>query len=172
MHKAVHYLQRAHLLQELTNVLIVKEAVTGQSVDPTILSFNYTCLAQGDSIDQYRSLAVVVVYEESGSVEDLQFQLQCSSFNNVGSWELFGPESTPPAGFRSLNTRTDCSSCPSTANNDHKCARESPSTHCRFNICSASFNTSLAVLYIIPSTCLMCIKPLALYYAHQCLQGH
>lgn len=134
------------LVAELTNVLM--SGGDSSSVNPTILSFNYTCLAQGDSIDQYRSLAVVVVYEESGSVRDQQFQLQCSSFNNDGFWAQFGLGSTPPAGFRSLNTRTDCSSCPSTANNDHKCARESPSTHCRFNICSASFNTSLAVLYI------------------------
>ncbi len=110
------------LVARLKNVL--SEGGDGSS-DPTILSFNYTCLAQGDSIDQYRSLAVVVVYEESGSVGDLQFQLQCTLFNNNVFWVEFGPGSLPSAGFRSLETRTDCSSCPSTANNDHKCQRES-----------------------------------------------
>ena len=113
------------LVARLTNVLMSGGGGDGPSVDPTILSFNYTCLAQGDSIDQYRSLAVVVVYEESGSVRDLQFQLQCILFNNNVLWDQFGPGSIPSAGFRSLETRTDCSSCPSTANNDHKCQRES-----------------------------------------------
>ena len=90
---------------------------------PNLLNVNYTCMAQGMSMGSYREVSVIVRYSESGSTESRQFDLQCITGGGGSSgWQaIFGSFEPAPDGFVSLETRTNCSQCRESANNDHDC---------------------------------------------------
>ena len=91
--------------------------------NPNLLNVNYTCMAQGMSMDSYREVSVIVRYSESGSTELRQFDLQCITGGGGSSgWQAISGSFEPaPDGFVSLETRTNCSQCRESANNDHDC---------------------------------------------------
>ena len=89
---------------------------------PNLLNVNYTCMAQGMSMGSYREVSVIVRYSESGSTESNQFDLQCVTGGGGSGWQAISGSFEPaPDGFVSLETRTNCSQCRESANNDHDC---------------------------------------------------
>ena len=90
---------------------------------PNLLNVNYTCMAQGMSMGSYREVSVIVRYSESGSTELNQFEFECV-IGGGGSpgWQA-RPDSFEPApdGYETLQTRTNCSQCRETDDNDQNC---------------------------------------------------
>ena len=80
----------------------------GGPYDPTVSSYQYTCLAQGSTRDTYRRLSIIATFTpKSGQSSQKQhFQLECLS----GTWmaRINDGFSTPPSNPM---MRTDCFNC-------------------------------------------------------------
>ena len=80
----------------------------GGPYDPTVSSYQYTCLAQGSTRDTYRRVSIIATFTpKSGQSQQTQhFQLQCSS----GTWNAVTNDGfeTPPSNPM---MRTDCFNC-------------------------------------------------------------
>ena len=90
------------------NDLLLHEDSGGRPYNPTVLSYQYTCLAQGSTKDRYRRVSIIATFTpKSGQLSQTQhFQLECPS----GTWSAvtnhgFG---TPPSNPM---LRTDCFTC-------------------------------------------------------------
>ena len=91
--------------------------------NPNILNVNYTCMAQGMTMGSYRQLSVIVRYTESGNTESNQFEYECV-IGGGGSpgWQARSNSFEPaPDGYETLQTRTNCSECRETDDNDQNC---------------------------------------------------
>ena len=89
-------------------VLLLNADTGGGPYDPTVSSYQYTCLAQGSTRNTYRRVSIIATFtSKSGQSQQTQhFQLQCLS----GTWgavtnDGFG---TPPSNS---TERTDCFTC-------------------------------------------------------------
>ena len=99
----------------------------------------YTCQVQGSTMGTYQMLSVIVTYTITGSdtaVRVGQFELDCLEFNSLFSWEAVSNSlaDTNVVDYVNIAVRTDCSSCTSTASNDHHCqGRWIGTIHCCSN---------------------------------------
>ena len=111
------------ILESNLQNLLVSEEGDNPSIDPNLLTVMNTCLAQGMTMGSYREVSVIVTYNNVvNSPQSRQFDLECvSSGGNLGWQGVGGSLDSAPSGFASLETRTDCSQCRITANNDHDC---------------------------------------------------
>ena len=96
----------AEIERELIQLLI--QADGAGSYAPNVLSYNFTCLAQGSTRDTYRRVSIIATFTPNNGVAERteHFQLECSS----GTWSArtndgFG---TPPSNPM---LRTDCLTC-------------------------------------------------------------
>ena len=98
----------------------ISELLQASNDDPvtTVLSFQYTCQAQGDTRHTYKELSVIATYAQTR-----HFQLFCQS--NQWNARLSEGLQTPPNNYQSLSTRTDCRQC-TNAFGDHHCRPCSP----------------------------------------------
>lgn len=91
----------------------------------------YNCLATSQTIDKFKFMSVSLIYIRSDSpdkLRDVRYDLVCGS----DVWMRYRQIS---AALESSDTRTDCSSCISTAN-DHHCARKYMYIHCHsYTVC-------------------------------------
>ena len=91
----------------------------------------YNCLATSQTIDRFKSMSVSLIYIRSDSpdrLRDVRYDLLCGS----DVWMRYRQIS---AALESSDTRTDCSSCISTAN-DHHCACKYMYIHCHsYTVC-------------------------------------
>ena len=119
----------AVLSNGLINALLSGGEDGGVTLDPQIEDGPfYTCQVQGSTMGTYQMLSVIVTYTIAGTdtaVRVGQFELYCSEFNNIVYWEMV-PGSltlvdTNVVDYVNIAVRTDCSSCTSTASNDHHC---------------------------------------------------
>ena len=88
----------------------------GSALITTLLDHHFTCLAVGNSRDQYRQVSVAVRYvknTESGNFT-AQFTLRCTSGNFGTVGEL---DQSPPANVFNISTRRDCFICTVLHNN-------------------------------------------------------
>ena len=88
--------------------LLLNENLGGASYTPTILSCQYTCLAQGSTRDSYRRVSIIATFTPNSRQPEQtqQFQLECLN----GTWIAvtnhgFG---TPPSNPM---LRRDCFHC-------------------------------------------------------------
>ena len=100
------------------------EAGESNSIDPNVLTVMYTCMAQGMTMGSYREVSVIVTYNNvPNSPQSRQFDLQCV-LGGGGSpgWQA-RPNSfeSAPDGYETLETRTNCSECRETDDNDQNC---------------------------------------------------
>ena len=104
-------------------VLPVGEGGEDPNIDPNLLTIMYTCTAQGMTMGSYRELSVIVTYDNvANSPQSRQFDLECvSGGGNLGWQAIDGSLDPAPSGFESLETRTNCSQCRVSADNDHDC---------------------------------------------------
>ena len=111
------------ILESNLQSLLVSEGGQDPSIDPNLLTVMYTCMAQGMIMGSYREVSVIVTYNNvANSPQSRQFDLECvSSGGNLGWQGVGGSLDSAPSGFASLETRTNCSQCRITANNDHDC---------------------------------------------------
>ena len=93
--------------RELNDLLLDADS-GGGPYDPTVSSYQYTCLAQGSTRDTYRRVSIIATFTPNNgqSSQTQHFQLDCSS----GTWmarinDGFG---TPPSNPM---MRTDCFYC-------------------------------------------------------------
>ena len=101
--------------------LLFSEA--GEIIEPNLLTVVYTCMAQGMTMGSYRELSVIVTYNNvPNSPQSRQFDLECVSSGSNTGWQA-RPDSFEPApdGYETLQTRTNCSQCRETDNNDQNC---------------------------------------------------
>ena len=109
------------LESNLQNLLIGEEEPL---INPNLLTVMYTCMAQGMTMDSYREVSVIVTYNNvTNSPQSRQFDLECVSGGGVTlGWQgIGGSLDSAPDGFETLETRTNCSQCSKTANNDNDC---------------------------------------------------
>ena len=107
-----------------SNLLSLLTSVGGDpSIEPNLLTVTYTCMAQGMTMGSYRKVSVIVTYNNvANSPQSRQFDLECVlSGGNIGWLGTPGSVDSVPPSFQSLETRTDCSQCRVSANNDHDC---------------------------------------------------
>ena len=102
---------------------LVSEGGEDPSIDSNLLTVMYTCMAQGMTMGSYREVSVIVTYNNvPNSPQSRQIGLQClSSGGNLGWQGISGSFDSAPSGFETLETRTNCSQCRVSANNDHDC---------------------------------------------------
>ena len=111
------------ILESNLQNFLVSEGGEDPSIDPNLLTVTYTCMAQGMTMGSYREVSVVVTYDNvANSPQSRQFDLECVlSGGNTGWQGIGGSLDSAPSGFESLETRTNCSRCRISANNDHDC---------------------------------------------------
>ena len=81
-------------------------------------------MAQGMTMGSYREVSVIVTYDNvDNGPQSRQFDLQCrSSPGGSTGWQgIHDSLNHAPTGFETLETRTDCSRCRISGNNDHDC---------------------------------------------------
>ena len=95
--------------RELNDLLLDADS-GGVPYNPTVSSYQYTCLAQGSTKDRYRRVSIIATFTpKSGQPSQTQhFQLECSS----GTWSAvtnhgFGTGALPSNPM----LRTDCFTC-------------------------------------------------------------
>ena len=107
----------------LQSFLVSEGGEDPDNINPNLLTVMYTCMAQGMTMGSYREVSVIVTYDNvTNSTQSRQFDLQClSSQGGSTGWQGYSLN-LAPTGFETLETRTDCSQCRVSANNDHGCA--------------------------------------------------
>ena len=103
---------------------LVSEGGQDPSIDPNLLTVMYTCLAQGMTMGSYREVSVIVTYNNvPNSPQSRQFDFECvaGGGDSPGWQSISGSLDSAPSGFETLQTRTNCSQCRESANNDHDC---------------------------------------------------
>ena len=87
----------------------------------------YTCQVQGTTMGTYQMLSLIVTYNlnNDAAVRVRQLEMNCLEFNDMFSWEAVSGSlaavDTNVVDYVNIAVRTDCSSCTSTASNDHHC---------------------------------------------------
>ena len=97
----------ADIERELIDLLLNADS-GGGPYNPTVSSYQYTCLAQGSTRDTYRRVSIIATFTpKSGQASQTEhFQLECSS----GTWSAVTDDGfdTPPSNPM---MRTDCFNC-------------------------------------------------------------
>ena len=90
------------------NPLLVDADSGGGPYNPTVSSYQFTCLAQGSTRDTYRRVSIIATFTPNNgqSSQTQHFQLDCSS----GTWSPRTNDgfNTPPSNPM---LRTDCFNC-------------------------------------------------------------
>ena len=103
------------LLEVNLQSFLISEAGESPDINPNLLTVIYTCISMGS----FREVSVIVTYDNVNNTQARQFDLECVS---AGSWQgINGSLDIAPAGFETLETRTNCSQCRTFANNDYDC---------------------------------------------------
>ena len=117
------------IIRSNLETLIASQGGEDPDPNPNLLTSIYSCMAQGMTMGSYREVSVIVTYDNVGNSPGLQqsgqFDLVCVPGGGGGSdngWQgLSGSLLSAPSGFETLETRTNCSQCRVSANNDHDC---------------------------------------------------
>ena len=105
-------------IESILQSLLVSEG--GSNLD--LLTVMYTCMAQGITMGSYREVSLIVTYDNVINPQPRQFVLECVSVGDFsGWWSIGGSLDFAPTGFECLETRTNCSQCRASADNDHDC---------------------------------------------------
>ena len=106
------------LLEVNLQALLISEAGESPDINPNLLTVIYTCMSMGS----YREVSVIVTYDNVNNTQARQFDLECVSAGGTSGWQgIGGSLDVAPAGFETLETRTNCSQCRTFANNDYDC---------------------------------------------------
>ena len=111
-------------LESILMDFLVSEEEESPSIEPNLLTVTYTCMAQGMIMGSYREVSVIITYNNvANSPQSRQFDLECvSGGGGITGWQgIGGSLDSAPSGFESLETRTNCSQCSISANNDNDC---------------------------------------------------
>ena len=129
-------------IEDNLQTLLFSEGGENPDINPNLLTVMYTCMAQGMTMGSYREVSVIVTYDNvANSPQSRQFELEClSSQGGSTGWQGYSLN-LAPTGFETLETRTDCSLCRESANNDpHDCVGKGLSNilllHIMLIICS------------------------------------
>ena len=90
--------------------LLLSVGGEGTATTTTLLDHHFTCLAVGNSRDQYRQVSVAVRYTKNTASGQFtaQFTLRCASGTLASVGEL---DQSPPANVFNISTRRDCFVC-------------------------------------------------------------